>query len=544
MKLCQPSELRLSLTAGSLGGLTDPASKKDKSMAQAKNGESAALQERLDFIGMDAKSRATLTKLQPFVEKAMGTALDAFYRKLKQTPEVARHFVDEKRIAGAKSAQQSHWKLIASARFDQGYVESAQRIGRTHARIGLEPRWYIGGYALIVEQLIRAFAAEHWPTFLGRARGGGEEFAASLSCLVKGAVLDMDYAITTYWETLEGQRRQAEEAQATIKREAAVAVDAIALGLSKLAAKDLTYRMPANLAEGFRKVATDFNEAIAQVADTMVNVADSVNAVRTGTEQISTASDDLSRRTEQQAASLEETAAALDEITATVKRSSDGANHARTVVTTANEDAKTSSAVVAQTVEAMDAIAKSSQQIGQIIGVIDEIAFQTNLLALNAGVEAARAGEAGRGFAVVASEVRALAQRSAQAAKEIKDLISTSSAQVDRGVQLVAETGKSLDRIMSKVGEISTVIMAIAGGAKEQATGLSEINTAINQMDQMTQQNAAMAEEATAASRSLSEESERLSELVGQFDVAGRRAGKSRQPGPRSAPRTPSDRAA
>jgi methyl-accepting chemotaxis protein len=502
-------------------------------MAQAKNSE-RALQERLDFIGMDAKSRATLTKLQPFMEKALGSALDAFYRKLKQTPEVARHFADEKHIAGAKSAQQTHWKLIASARFDPSYVESAQRIGRAHARTGLEPRWYIGGYALIVEQLIHAFVAERWPRFLGRAKGGGEEFAVALSCLVKGAVLDMDYAITTYLEALEDQRRQAEDVQATIKREAAAAVDAIALGLSKLAAKDLAYRMPVNLAEAFRKVGTDFNSAIAQVADAMLQVAHSADAIRTGTEQISTASDDLSRRTEQQAASLEETAAALDQITATVKRSSDGANHARTVVNTANEDAKTSSAVVAQTVEAMDAIAKSSQQIGQIIGVIDEIAFQTNLLALNAGVEAARAGEAGRGFAVVAMEVRALAQRSAQAAREIKDLISTSSAQVDRGVQLVAETGKSLDRIMSKVGEISTVIIAIAGGAEEQASGLSEINTAINHMDQMTQQNAAMAEEATAASRSLSEESEKLSGLIGQFDLAAHGAANLRQPGPRS----------
>src|ERR1700677_3126655 len=502
-------------------------------MAQAKNSE-RALQERLDFIGMDAKSRATLTKLQPFMEKALGSALDAFYRKLKQTPEVARHFADEKHIAGAKSAQQTHWKLIASARFDPSYVESAQRIGRAHARTGLEPRWYIGGYALIVEQLIHAFVAERWPRFLGRAKGGGEEFAVALSCLVKGAVLDMDYAITTYLEALEDQRRQAEDVQATIKREAAAAVDAIALGLSKLAAKDLAYRMPVNLAEAFRKVGTDFNSAIAQVADAMLQVAHSADAIRTGTEQISTASDDLSRRTEQQAASLEETAAALDQITATVKRSSDGANHARTGANPANEDAKRSSAVVAQTVEAMDAIAKSSQQIGQIIGVIDEIAFQTNLLALNAGVEAARAGEAGRGFAVVAMEVRALAQRSAQAAREIKDLISTSSAQVDRGVQLVAETGKSLDRIMSKVGEISTVIIAIAGGAEEQASGLSQINTAINHMDQMTQQNAAMAAEATAASRSLSEESEKLSGLIGQFDLAAHGAANLRQPGPRS----------
>ena len=167
----------------------------------------------------------------------------------------------------------------------------------------------------------------------------------------------------------------------------------------------------------------------------------------------------------------------------------------------------------------MDAIAKSAQQISQIIGVIDEIAFQTNLLALNAGVEAARAGDAGRGFAVVASEVRALAQRSAEAAKEIKGLISASTTQVDHGVKLVAETGKSLERIMTQVAEINGVVGEIAAGAKEQATGLDEVNTAINQMDQVTQQNAAMVEESTAASHSLSQETAQLSELVGQFQV-------------------------
>jgi methyl-accepting chemotaxis protein len=176
--------------------------------------------------------------------------------------------------------------------------------------------------------------------------------------------------------------------------------------------------------------------------------------------------------------------------------------------------------VVRQTVEAMDAIAGSARQINQIIGVIDEIAFQTNLLALNAGVEAARAGEAGRGFAVVASEVRALAQRSAEAAKEIKALISASTAQVELGVDLVAATGKALERIMVQITEINSVVGEIAVGAKEQAVGLEQVNTAINQMDQVTQQNAAMVEESMAASHSLSHETKQLSSQISQFQTA------------------------
>ena len=206
-----------------------------------------------------------------------------------------------------------------------------------------------------------------------------------------------------------------------------------------------------------------------------------------------------------------------------MKKSAEGANHARQVVAAADEDAKKSAVVVRQAVEAMDAIAKSAQQISQIIGVIDEIAFQTNLLALNAGVEAARAGDAGRGFAVVASEVRALAQRSAEAAKEIKGLISASTAQVDHGVKLVAETGKSLERILAQVTEINARRRRHRRRrARSRPPGSSEVNTAINQMDQVTQQNAAMVEESTAASHSLSQETEQLSGLIGQFQV-GRR---------------------
>ncbi len=332
----------------------------------------------------------------------------------------------------------------------------------------------------------------------------------------------------------ERERGAAERAQSA--EALAQSVHLLGEALRKVAEGDLTAKLDKGFAGELMKLRDDFNAAVDKLAETLRAVVASTSAIDSGTREISSASDDLSHRTEQQAARLEETAAALEEITQTLKRSAEGAKHAADVVSTADEDAKRGAVIARQAAQAMDAIAKSSAQIGQIIGVIDEIAFQTNLLALNAGVEAARAGEAGKGFAVVASEVRALAQRSADAAKEIKSLISTSTAQVGTGVELVAESGKALERIIAQVSEINKVVGDIAAGAQEQATGLAQVNVAINQMDQSTQQNATMVEELTAASHSLSQETSQLAKIVEQFQVSGGEARSLRRELERAAP--------
>jgi methyl-accepting chemotaxis protein len=317
----------------------------------------------------------------------------------------------------------------------------------------------------------------------------------------------------------EAERTRNEAAKAEAAREQARVVSSIAEGLEKLSAGELTFRLNDAFTTEYEKLRADFNDAMGQLQDTMKVITASTHGIRSSTEEITQASDDLSKRTEQQAASLEETAAALDQITATVRKTAEGANHARDVVSAAKSDAEQSGHVVRDAVAAMNGIEQSSQEISQIIGVIDEIAFQTNLLALNAGVEAARAGDAGRGFAVVASEVRALAQRSADAAKEIKKLISASTQQVDAGVSLVGQTGEALNRIVNQVADINSVVTEIAASAQEQATGLHQVNTAVNQMDQVTQQNAAMVEESTAASHSLAQETEDLARLIKRFQV-------------------------
>jgi methyl-accepting chemotaxis protein len=323
----------------------------------------------------------------------------------------------------------------------------------------------------------------------------------------------------------EEERRRTEEARAETEQRQTAVVESLASALGRLSAGDLTCDMTEPFTPEYERLRTDFNAAVSELRNVIGIIIANTGAIRSGTGEITQAADDLSRRTEQQAASLEQTAAALDEITATVRRTAEGSKHALAVVSRTKTDAEHSGEVVRQAVAAMGGIEKSSQQIGQIISVIDEIAFQTNLLALNAGVEAARAGDAGRGFAVVASEVRALAQRSAEAAKEIKALIHTSAQQVGSGVKFVGETGEALSRIVAQVAEINSAVGEIASAAQEQATGLAEVNAAVNQMDQVTQQNAAMVEQSTAASHALAGEAEELARVTGRFQLGQEEGG-------------------
>jgi|GEM_PF-60249 len=630
--------------------------------------DNLALQERLAFIALDQEAQTALAKAKPIIEQALPASLDAFYDQVRRFPDVAKLFGSESHISGAKGAQARHWSIIATGAFDRGYVEGVQRIGTTHARIGLEPRWYIGGYALVMDGLMKAIVRDHESR---RKRFGrhdtGEALGSTLSAVMKAAMLDMDFVISLYLQAAETARAEAEamgakarednerlmltmqgivqaldQSQATIEfdmdgriltanslflktmrydldeivgqhhrlfldkdygaseeyrqfwkqlrlgrpltekfvrydktgqrlvllatycpvmgtdglpvkvikmatnitamedqrelaeKAQAFVVDETARALSDVAEGNLTTRISAPFDGDYEQLKTDFNGAMDRLESAMSEIASNTLTMRTGAGEISQAADDLSRRTEQQAATLEQTAAALDEITATVRRTAEGASRAGEVVVAARDDAERSSEVVSKAVDAMGAIESSATQISQIIGVIDEIAFQTNLLALNAGVEAARAGEAGRGFAVVASEVRALAQRSAEAAKEIKSLISASTQQVKTGVSLVGQTGEALTAIVGRVLEINGLMAEITASAQEQSTALSEINTAVNQMDQATQQNAAMVEQSTAASHSLTQETDQLAKLVGRFQLTGISAATAR-PSPRPA---------
>ncbi|MDR6901070.1 PAS domain-containing methyl-accepting chemotaxis protein [Rhizobium miluonense] len=298
------------------------------------------------------------------------------------------------------------------------------------------------------------------------------------------------------------------------------AISELAGALRSLSEGDLTKTLERSFVPSMEQLRHDFNATINKLSQTLTTVGHNASAIAAGSRELGDSAEAFSRRTEQQAASVEETAAALEEITTTVADSSQRAEEAGRLVAETKRGAEESGTVVRNAVAAMDQIEKSSREITNIIGVIDDIAFQTNLLALNAGVEAARAGEAGKGFAVVAQEVRELAQRSASAAKEIKALITTSSEHVRNGVGLVGQTGKALEQIVTQVGDINTNVAAIVKASKEQTIGLREINSAINSLDQTTQQNAAMVEESTAASLRLANEADALHTLLAQFRLA------------------------
>ncbi|OEC97385.1 MULTISPECIES: PAS domain-containing methyl-accepting chemotaxis protein [unclassified Rhizobium] len=298
------------------------------------------------------------------------------------------------------------------------------------------------------------------------------------------------------------------------------AISEIAGALRSLSEGDLTKTLQRSFVPSMEQLRHDFNATIEKLSETLTTVGHNASAIAAGSRELGHSAEAFSRRTEQQAASVEETAAALEEITTTVADSSQRAEEAGRLVAETKRGAEESGTVVRNAVAAMDQIEKSSREITNIIGVIDDIAFQTNLLALNAGVEAARAGEAGKGFAVVAQEVRELAQRSASAAKEIKALITTSSQHVKNGVGLVGQTGRALEHIVTQVADINTNVAAIVKASKEQTIGLREINSAINSLDQTTQQNAAMVEESTAASLRLANEADALHILLAQFRLA------------------------
>jgi len=429
-------------------------------------------------------------------------ALDKLYERIALDPTTNAMLPTPEARAHASGAQFRHWQNLFAGQFDAAARGRSVKIGQIHANIGLTPHYYISGYALVLEQVISRVLSEGMTgLFGGRAKG------KMIGTLVKSALLDMEVALSAYFEA-EAKSRQA-------------VVENMGKTLAAMAGGDLRASL-GELPPGYEQLSKDFHNMRYQISHILTQMAEASDNVEVGAGEISAAANDLANRTERQAATIAHTADVMRGVSEGITTTAASARQVNRSISEVDSHAKQGGRIVEAAVTAMDKIQHSSQEIGSITDVIEAIAFQTNLLALNAGVEAARAGDAGKGFAVVASEVRALAHRTTESAKTIKDLIVKSSGDVQEGVDLVGQTGGALDRIIQMVEATTTQASEIADLAEGQASSMAELTGEIQQMDINTQQNAAMVEESNAAARGLKEQATTMARIVSQFQLERR----------------------
>ncbi|KQT48062.1 hypothetical protein ASG47_06680 [Devosia sp. Leaf420] len=515
-----------------------------------------SLQSRLDFVKLDKEALAGIARIRPLIDTHLGEALDRFYAHLSTVPAVTKFFDGKGQMNRAQGKQTGHWNSIADGKLDQAYFESSTKVGLRHAQIGLEPRWHIGGYSLIVETLVSGIVRDTMAAALEPTRGAFgrkvtrdpkdvmqdvEAMTASLVAVLKAVMLDIDIGVSAYFEKLNSDARAADDAA---KASIQAAVAATGSVLQDVARGDLRSRVTENLDPEFDQIKLDTNAVAERLTSIVTQLQGTSRQLKTATSEILTGANDLAERTTRQAATIEETTAAIEQLSSAVvenaKRAATASEKARSV----SESATTGGQVMNEANTAMGAIEASSSKISNIIGMIDDIAFQTNLLALNASVEAARAGEAGKGFAVVAVEVRRLAQSAANASSEVKQLIETSAAEVRGGTQLVARATEMLLDILAGAQESATLIDTIAQANRSQSSSLEEVTIAVRQMDEMTQHNAALVEETNAAIEQTEGQAAELDRIVEVFRIDDSSSGSQyrsapqRRPAPRVAGNT------
>ncbi|MBJ6986817.1 globin-coupled sensor protein [Devosia sp. MC521] len=498
----------------------------------AQASSASELEERLTFIGLDERALAELATIQGYLDRHLPMALERFYEKIATVPAVNRFFADNAQMRRAESSQIDHWKKIAAGRFDQQYVEASRRIGLRHARIGLEPRWYIGGYGVIVDHLvsgvIQEFIADNLHTsakgLFGRKTGNDNaetnqkvvELGAALTQVFKAILIDVDQAVTVYFD------KMTEDAAAISKENADKVLHAVtATGnvLQKMADGDLRERIEQELDPSMAQLKRDTNAVGEKLSGIIHQLRDTSSSLKIATSELLSGANDLSARTQRQAATIERPSTGMNQLVDAVLDNAKIANDAAGSSNLSMRTSEEGRLAMSEATTAMEQLADTSEKIAKIVGMIDDIAFQTNLLALNASVEAARAGEAGNGFSVVAVEVRRLAQSTAQASSEVKGLIEQSGVEVRNGGRLVTEAANRFDAMQTSASKTNELVEVIAQKSQVQAAAIEEISRSIREMDEMTQHNAALVEETNAAIEQTEEQAHRLDKVVDVFMI-------------------------
>ena len=477
-------------------------------------GNRSAQTGRAQFVSLTSENYAAFPKIRSLIEKFGGKALERLCARIAGDRSAAALFASQEQRDRAAQAQLLHWRQLFSGQFDAQQVARSGHVGHVHSRVGLDPQYYIGGYALVLEDIIQRTMRRNILTRLSGKRTGN-----LIGTLVKAAMLDMEAALGAYFKAEANARK--------------TVIDSVSKALSSMADGDLRAQLE-GLPETYKPLALDFHRMRHEMSSILIEMANAANNIETGAGQISSAANDLAGRTERTAEGITRTAEVMRGLTSGVLETAAAVRDVNASITEVSAQAEDGGEIVSSAITAMDKIRTSSEEIAHITEVIESIAFQTNLLALNAGVEAARAGEAGKGFAVVASEVGALAHRTTESAKSIKSLIAKSSADVHQGVDLVARTRIALEQIIQKVGGAKGLAGEISAQAEVQAKSLKAVSDEIQSMDATTQQNAAMVEQSNAASRALSNESRRLTGIVGRFSLERRADFREPKTGPKS----------